>query len=180
VFGPDGAPQGRYRKIHLFDVAIPGRVEVRESNRMSAGSEVVCVDTDFGRIGLSICYDLRFPELYRRLAFDGARLVCIPSAFTHPTGAAHWEVLLRARAIENQVYVVAPNQVGPTKDGPPVWGGSSIVDPWGAVVARAPDAECVIVAEIDFGRLEEIRRGLPCLEHARLTPGGEGRDRAAG
>ena len=168
VFGPDGSSLGRYRKIHLFDVAIPGRVEVRESDRMAAGQEIVCVDVPAARLGLSICYDLRFPELYRHLVGEDAKLVCVPSAFTHATGAAHWEVLLRARAIENQVYVLAPNQVGPTVEGPPVWGGSSIVDPWGVVLARAPDNECVITAEIDLEHLEEVRAGLPCREHARL------------
>jgi predicted amidohydrolase len=173
VFGPDGARRGVYRKIHLFDVSITGGVEVRESDRMQAGDEVVCVDTELGRVGLSICYDLRFPELYRRLAREGATMVCVPSAFTHSTGAAHWEVLLRARAIENQVYVLAPNQVGPTRHGPPVWGGTSIVGPWGVVLARAPDTECVITAEIDLDHLADVRRGLPCLEHARLSPGGE-------
>lgn len=180
VFGPDGRRRGVYRKIHLFDVSIPGRVEVRESDRMRGGDEVVCVDTSVGRVGLSVCYDLRFPELYRRLAREGATIVCIPSAFTHATGAAHWEVLLRARAIENQVYVVAPNQVGPTTDGPAVWGGSSIVGPWGEVLARAPDQECLITAEVDPVHHAEVRRGLPCLDHARLTAGGEVRLRGAG
>ena len=168
VLGPDGDQLGVYRKIHLFDVSIPGRVEVRESERMQPGDRLVWVDTGVGRLGLSICYDLRFPELYRRLALAEVDLLCIPSAFTHATGAVHWEVLLRARAIENQVYVLAPNQVGPTTSGPPVWGGSSIVDPWGAVLARASDTECVVMAEIDPEHLAEVRRGLPCLEHARL------------
>lgn len=179
VFGPDGDRLGVYRKIHLFDVSIPGKVAVRESERMQAGDEVVCVDTPVGRVGLSVCYDLRFPELYRRLAREGAAIVCVPSAFTHATGAAHWEVLLRARAIENQIYVIAPNQVGPTTDGPPVWGGSSIIGPWGEVLARSPDAETLIVAEIDPRQQNAVRQGLPCLEHARLTVGGEVVERAA-
>ncbi len=179
VYGPDGARLGVYRKIHLFDVAIPGRVEVRETERMQGGDEVVCVDTSVGRVGLSICYDLRFPEMYRRLLREGATLVCVPAAFTHATGAAHWEVLLRARAIENQVYVLAPNQVGPTTDGPPVWGGSSIVGPWGEVLARAPDADCLITAQVDPVHLAEVRRGLPCREHTRLDAGGEVKARVA-
>lgn len=173
VFGPEGHRLGVYRKIHLFDVAIPGKVAVRESDRMQGGDEVVCVDTPVGRVGLSVCYDLRFPELYRRLAREGASIACVPSAFTHATGAAHWEVLLRARAIENQIYVIAPNQVGPTTDGPPVWGGSSIIGPWGEVLARAPDAEALIVAEVAPRHQAEVREGLPCLGHARLTAGGE-------
>lgn len=179
VFGPDGARLAVYRKIHLFDVAIPGRVEVRESDRMGAGDALVCADTPVGRVGLSICYDLRFPELYRRLVRDGATILSVPAAFTHATGAAHWEVLVRARAIENQVYVLAPNQVGPTRDGPPVWGGTTIVGPWGEVLARAPDTECVIVAEVDGGHQADVRAGLPCLEHARLDPAGKVVRRAA-
>lgn len=179
VFGPEGRPQAVYRKIHLFDVAIPDRVEIRESDRMAPGDEVVCADTAVGRVGLSICYDLRFPELYRRLVRAGATMVCVPAAFTHATGAAHWEVLLRARAIENQVYVLAPNQVGPTKDGPPVWGGTTIIGPWGEVLARAPDTEGVIVAEVDPRHQADVRAGLPCLEHARLESTGEGVRRVA-
>ncbi len=179
VFGPEGERLGVYRKIHLFDVAMPGRVAVRESDRMRGGDQVSCVDTPVGRIGLSVCYDLRFPELYRRLGAEGATIVCVPSAFTHATGAAHWEVLLRARAIENQLYVIAPNQVGPTTDGPPVWGGSSIVGPWGEILGRAPDVECLITAEVDTQHLADIRAGLPCLRHARLTTGGEVKDRVA-
>ncbi len=179
VFGPDGNRLGVYRKIHLFDVSIPGRVEVRESDRMRGGDKVQCVETPVGKLGLSVCYDLRFPELYRRLVREGALIVCVPSAFTHATGAAHWEVLLRARAIENQVYVVAPNQVGPTATGPAVWGGSSIVDPWGEVLSRAPDSECLITAEVDLQHQADVRSGLPCLEHGRLTTGGEVMDRGA-
>ena len=131
------------------------------------------------RVGLSICYDLRFPEMYRRLAREDASIICVPSAFTHATGAAHWEVLLRARAIENQVYVLAPNQVGPTKDGPPVWGGSSIIGPWGEVLARAPDTECLITAQVDPAYLADVRRGLPCREHARIDAGGRVRSHVA-
>jgi predicted amidohydrolase len=169
VIGPKGTVLGAYRKMHLFDVAIPGRVEVRESERFSPGTEPVCVSTEVGKIGLSICYDLRFPELYRRLMRTGAEILCVPSAFTHTTGAAHWEALVRARAIENQCYVLAPNQVGPTAHGPQVWGHSSIVDPWGTVLAQAADLECVITAEISRELLARVRGELPCLAHTRLT-----------
>jgi predicted amidohydrolase len=168
VLGEDGALLATYRKLHLFDVCLPGRVEVRESARRAPGDAPVCVDTEVARIGLSVCYDLRFPELYRALSRSGAQLLCVPSAFTFPTGAAHWDVLLRARAIENQCYVLAPNQVGPTADGHADYGHSSIVDPWGTVIARASDAEGVIVAEIDLAYLARVRSELPCLEHARL------------
>jgi predicted amidohydrolase len=168
VLGEDGEILATYRKLHLFDVSLPGRVEVRESARRAPGQEPVCVDTEVARLGLSVCYDLRFPELYRALSRSGAQVLCVPSAFTFPTGAAHWDVLLRARAIENQCYVLAPNQVGPTADGHADYGHSSIVDPWGTVVARASDGEGVILAEIDLGYLARVRGELPCLEHVRL------------
>lgn len=168
VLGEDGGRLAAYRKIHLFDVSIPGRVESRESERRVPGDEVVCVDTEVARLGLSVCYDLRFPELYRALVRDGAQVLCVPSAFTLPTGAAHWEVLLRARAIENQCYVLAPNQHGPTPWGHADWGHSLIVDPWGAVVAQASDGDGIAVAEIDLARLARVRSELPCLAHARL------------
>jgi predicted amidohydrolase len=168
VLGEDGGLLAVYRKIHLFDVALPGRVEVRESARRAPGEGPVCVDTEVARIGLSVCYDLRFPELYRALARGGAQILCVPSAFTFPTGAAHWDVLLRARAIENQCYVLAPNQFGKTADGHADYGHSSIVDPWGTVIARASDGEGVISAEIDLAYLSRVRSELPCLDHVRL------------
>lgn len=168
VFGEDGALLGSYRKIHLFDVEIPGAVSVRESERVGAGTTPVCVDTSVGRLGLSVCYDLRFPELYRRLVDDGAELLCVPSAFTFTTGAAHWELLLRARAVENQCWVLAPNQTGPVEHGPLVWGHSSIVDPWGTVAACASEGDSVAVAKVDFALQAEVRRNLPALAHRRV------------
>jgi predicted amidohydrolase len=169
VFAPDGSLLGRYRKIHLFDVAIPGQVVVRESDTRAAGEDLVTVSTPLGMLGLSVCYDLRFPELYRRLAQAGAELLLVPSAFTFPTGAAHWEVLLRARAIENQCYVLAPNQTGRSPHGYADYGNSMVVDPWGVVLARAADGEGVVLAEIDHERLRRIRRELPSLANTRLT-----------
>jgi deaminated glutathione amidase len=163
-----GVIRGTYRKMHLFDVDLPGAVTVRESDTRVPGTEPVTVATDVGQIGMSICYDLRFPELYRRLACEGATIVTIPSAFTAFTGAAHWETLLRARAIENQVYVIAPNQTGTSPHGFADYGNSMIVDPWGVVVARAGDGEDVILAEIDAERVARVRREMPCLDHARL------------
>ena len=168
VFDGDGVVLGRYRKIHLFDVALPGRVEVRESTTRMAGAETVVVPTVLGPLGLSICYDLRFPELYRRLAFGGAELLPVPSAFTFPTGAAHWEVLVRARAIENQCFVLAANQTGRSPHGFADYGHSMIVDPWGIVLAQIGDGDGVAVAEIDRDRLARIRRELPSLANARL------------
>ena len=168
LFSPDGDIVACYRKIHLFDVDIPGQVSIKESDSMKPGEDVVTVTTQLGTVGLSICYDLRFPELYRGLTQQGAQVVFVPSAFTFPTGAAHWEALLRARAIENQVYIVAPNQIGKNVYGFADYGNSMIIDPWGKILARAPDKECVITAEIDLDYLEKVRRELPCLAHRRL------------
>ena len=170
VFDAMGRQVVRYDKIHLFDVSIPGRDErYFESSSVHAGTTPVCVDTPLGRLGLAVCYDLRFPELFRSLLSMGAEWFCLPSAFTAPTGRAHWEVLLRARAIENQCWVIAANQHGPSGQGHHDYGHSMIVDPWGTVVARASDGERVVTAEIDLGLVEKVRREMPCLEHARLA-----------
>jgi predicted amidohydrolase len=168
VFGPTGEMLGRYRKAHLFDVDIPGHVSIRESDTRMGGSEPIVVKTPLATLGLSICYDLRFPELYRRLTDLEAEVVCIPSAFTFATGALHWEVLLRARAIENQVYVIAANQTGFGPAGFADFGHSLIVDPWGTPIGRASNAETVLVSEIDLDYLAQIRRELPCLTHRRF------------
>jgi predicted amidohydrolase len=169
LFDPQGTLRARYRKIHLFDVDLPGRVAVQESATRAPGAEVVTVPTELGTLGLSVCYDLRFPELYRRLVRAGAEVLLVPSAFTFPTGAAHWEVLCRARAVENQCYLVAADQTGRSPHGFADWGDSLVVDPWGRVVARAGDGEGVAVAEIDRDYLARVRRELPCLAHARLA-----------
>ncbi len=169
VIDAGGTIRARYRKIHLFDVDLAGEVSVRESETRAAGDEVVTATTALGTIGLSICYDLRFPELYRRLGAAGATILTVPSAFTFFTGAAHWEPLLRARAIENQCYVVAPNQSGTSPHGFRDYGNSMIVDPWGIVLARAADGEQVITAEIDTERLARVRREMPCRAHVRLA-----------
>lgn len=168
LIGPDGCRIATYRKIHLFDVDLPGGIAVNESASKLAGADVVCAMTDLGTVGLSICYDIRFPELYRRLAFSGAHMITVPSCFTFPTGEAHWEPLMRARAIENQCYVIAPAQFGPNVHGFSDYGNSMIVDPWGRVLARAADHEDVIVATIDYDYLAQVRRQLPALAHARL------------
>ncbi len=168
LFSPAGDILAHYRKIHLFDVDIPGQVRVKESDTKKPGDDVVTSETALGVFGLSVCYDLRFPELYRQLAAKGAEVLFVPSAFTFPTGAAHWETLLRARAIENQAYVIAPNQIGKNAHGFADYGNSMIIDPWGKVLARAADKECFITAEIDRDYLEKVRRELPCLVHRRL------------
>jgi predicted amidohydrolase len=169
LLGRRGDVHAVYRKIHLFDVTLPNGVELRESRYVAPGSEIVTADTDMGRIGLSVCYDLRFPELYRRLARAGAEVVFVPSAFTYQTGKDHWHVLLRARAVENQVFIAAPAQIGRHSDRRQSYGHSLVVDPWGAVIAEAPDEEgAIVTARLDMERLKEIRRRLPCLEHIRL------------
>ncbi len=160
-----GRIAGRYDKMHLFDVDLEGDESHRESRFVKSGDRVVSVDTPFGRVGLSICYDVRFPELYRRLTADGAGLVFVPAAFTRQTGEAHWEVLLRARAVENQAYVVAPAQFGTHGGGRRTYGSSMIVDPWGRVTARASDMETVITSRIEPSYRDEIRKRIPCLGH---------------
>lgn len=168
LLNPQGDVLAHYRKIHLFDVDILGQVRVKESDTKEPGAAVVASTTPLGVFGLSVCYDLRFPELYRQLAAKGAEVMFVPSAFTFPTGAAHWEPLLRARAIENQTYIIAPNQIGKNAHGYADYGNSMIIDPWGKVIARAPDKECFITAEIDRDYVEKVRKELPCLAHRRL------------
>ena len=162
--GPDGEIRAVYRKIHMFDVEVGG-VEYRESEHSEPADELVLSETAGGvGLGLTICYDLRFPELYRILALRGARVITVPANFTRVTGEAHWEVLLRARAIENQVFVIAPGQgrrPGPEGDS---YGNSMIIDPWGEVLARAPmEGDCFIAAELDLARQDEVREKLPSL-----------------
>jgi predicted amidohydrolase len=165
--GPDGDVRATYRKIHMFDVEVDGTV-YRESDHEEPGDKPVLSATADGvELGLTVCYDLRFPELYRILAVRGARIITIPSAFTLATTRDHWEVLLRARAIENQAFVVAPNQIGEHAAGLRSGGRSMIVDPWGLVLALAPDEETVITAELDLDRQAGIRRRLPSLASRR-------------
>jgi predicted amidohydrolase len=165
--GPDGEIRAVYRKIHMFDVEVGGRT-YRESAHEQGGDEVVLSHTDDGvELGLTVCYDLRFPELYRILAIRGARILTVPSAFTLATTRDHWEVLLRARAIEDQAFVIAANQVGEHAQGYRSGGRSMIVDPWGVVLAQAPDSETYITAELDLERQAEIRRTLPSLANRR-------------
>lgn len=171
VYDAGGRCVARYDKIHLFDVAIPGKDErYEESASVRPGSTPVCVDTPIGRLGLAVCYDLRFPELFRRLLDLGAEWFCLPSAFTAPTGRAHWETLLRARAIENLCHVVAPAQSGFHENGRETHGDSMIVDCWGRVLARLPRGTGVVAGEIDLVRQREVRQNFPCVDHRRLIP----------
>jgi predicted amidohydrolase len=168
LLGPDGERLAVYRKIHLFDIDLPGMEHLKESRSVLPGDEVVVANAPAGRIGLSICYDLRFPELYRELAQRGAQVLCVPAAFTERTGKAHWELLLRARAVENLAYVMAPAQVGHHGGGRSSHGQAMIVDPWGLVLAQVPDGEGIALAELDFARMDRLRRELPALSHRRL------------
>ena len=173
LLGADGATLAVYRKIHLFDIDLPGMEHLKESRAVRPGDEVVTAALPVAgappaTIGLSICYDLRFPELYRDLARRGARILAVPSAFTDRTGKDHWEVLLRARAIENLAFVFAPAQSGVHGRGRASHGHAMVVDPWGTVLAQVPDGEGVAVAELDFERQDRLRRELPALGHRRL------------
>ena len=164
-----GQRVARYDKIHLFDVELPDNGErYVESETIEEGDQVVVVDSPFGRLGLAICYDLRFPELFRKMADQGVELIAIPSAFTAITGMAHWEPLVRARAIENLCYVIAAGQGGYHVNGRETYGDSMIVDPWGRVLDRLPSGSGFVLAELDMGNLESIRRNFPVLEHRRM------------
>lgn len=167
LLGPGTGILAKYRKLHLFDVDIEGEEPIRESRFRQPGDAVAVADTPLCPMGLSVCYDLRFPELYRRLTERGARIVFVPSVFSTATGPAHWEPLLRARAIENQLYVIAPDQTGHHPASMSAYGHSMIVDPWGKVVAKADTEPGIIVAPIDLDYLEEVRRRLPALSHRR-------------
>jgi predicted amidohydrolase len=166
LIGPGGEDLAVYRKIHMFDVDAGG-VSYRESDYERPGSELVTAPVGEIQLGLSVCYDLRFPELFRILALRGAKVIALPSAFTKVTGRDHWEVLLRARAIENQVFILAPNQVGAAPPHYDSFGHSAIVDPWGRVLAIAPAGECFVAADLDFGEQERVRDSLPSLANRR-------------
>ena len=167
VFAPDGSMAARYDKLHLFRYD-NGREQYDEGRVLDAGTEPVAVQAGPLRVGLSVCYDLRFPELYRTLTKPPCDLLSVPSAFTYTTGSAHWEVLLRARAIENQCYVIAAAQGGKHETGRRTWGHSMVVDPWGEVLASRPEGEGVVIAELDLDRMAAVRTQLPALEHRRF------------
>ena len=166
LIAPDGTIAATYRKLHLFDVAVADGPTDTESARVSPGDRIVTTVVDETVVGLSICYDLRFPELYRALALAGAEILTVPSNFTERTGRDHWEVLLRARAIENGAYVLAPSQIG-GPPGSPAYGRSMVIDPWGTVIAQAPDAVGITYAELDLERVASVRRQIPVLANHR-------------
>ncbi|MBK7861519.1 MAG: carbon-nitrogen hydrolase family protein [Archangiaceae bacterium] len=169
LFGPDGERTAVYRKMHLFDVEVGDGQTYRESAAVAPGEAPVLVDTSIGKVGLSVCYDLRFPELYRAYSSKGATVLTVPAAFTLMTGKDHWEVLLRARAIENLCHVIAPAQVGLHPKDRRTFGNAMIIDPWGAVISRCSDGEGFTVAPIDAELTARLRKGLPSLQHRRLT-----------
>ena len=169
AFGPDGTELARYRKIHLFDVTTPDGKEYRESASIARGRDVVAYDANGARVGCTVCYDLRFPELYQALASKGAMVIMVPAAFTLQTGKDHWEVLLRARAIETQTYVLAPGQCGTFANGNRAsYGHSLAVDPWGHVIAKASDKVGFITARLDFSYLAAVRASIPVAQHKVL------------
>lgn len=163
VFNPDGEIVAKYRKVHMFDVNLDGVASFHESDTVAPGDEIVTFELDGVTVGLATCYDLRFPEIFRILALKGAEVILVPAAFTMTTGKDHWEVLVRARAIENQVYLVACNQFGQYMPGKWCYGRTMIVDPWGTVVATAPDLESVITAVVDRNYIQTIRRQIPSV-----------------
>jgi predicted amidohydrolase len=169
LFGPDGARLGVYRKIHLFDVDIQDGARYRESEAVAPGKEVVTAQGELARFGMSVCYDLRFPELYRTLSKAGAQVLLVPAAFTLLTGMAHWETLLRARAIENLAFVIAPAQTGQHSEKRLTYGHAMVIDPWGQVLATAGSGEGVALAPVDLEVLDRVRRELPALSH-RVLP----------
>ncbi len=169
LFEPSGKVLAAYRKIHLFDVDLANGTSLRESATREFGTRVASADMGFCKAGLSVCYDLRFPELYRDLAKQDVDLIFVPSAFTAYTGEAHWETLLRARAIENQVYIIAPDQFGKSAKSFETHGHSMIIDPWGQILAELPDGPGIITAEIDLDYLAKVRAELPALKHRRLV-----------
>jgi nitrilase len=169
VYNERGERVARYDKVHLFDVSVPDTdEEYRESDTIEPGEEPLVIDSPFGKLGIAICYDLRFPEIFRQMATQGMEILFIPSAFTAETGAAHWELLIRARAVENLCYVVAPNQGGFHLNGRKTYGHSMIVDPWGAVLDCYKTGSGFVCAEVDLERIEKVRAAFPVLEHRRL------------
>lgn len=166
-FDRDGKIIGRHRKVHLFDIDVNGKFRFMESDTLTAGKDMTIIDTEFGKIGVAVCYDVRFPEWFRMMALAGAKLMVLPAAFNTTTGPAHWDVTMRARAVDNQVYFAA---AAPARDDNGIfkaYGNSCIIDPWAEFVARADEKECIIFGDIDFDYVDSVRRQLPLLKHRR-------------
>ncbi|MEX2515458.1 MAG: carbon-nitrogen hydrolase family protein [Gammaproteobacteria bacterium] len=169
LYNPQGDCVSRYDKIHLFDVDVGNGESYRESDTFEAGSDIVVADTEIARIGLSICYDVRFPELYRSMHAKGVELITVPAAFTATTGRVHWQALLQARAVENLCFVLAANQGGTHANGRETWGHSMIIDPWGQILAELDYGAGVVCADLDFDRMHQVRQTFPVLTHRRLN-----------
>ncbi len=167
LFSPDGKIAAQYDKIHLFDIDLPGGEHYRESDIIKAGTQTALAETPLGKVGLTICYDVRFAYLYRKLAQEGASIITVPSAFTVPTGRAHWEILLRARAIETGSFIIAPAQSGEHENGRKTWGHSMIVGPWGEVLAEAGREPGIVMADINIKDVQKVRGLIPALKHDR-------------
>lgn len=169
LFNPDGECVNRYDKIHLFDVCVDQKRDesYNESNTIEAGNQVVVAETPFAKIGMSICYDLRFPELYRKMVDSGVDIITVPSAFTETTGSRHWQMLLRARAVENLSFIIAPNQGGQNTERRKTWGHSMIIDPWGEILVSMEKGPGVICADLDFAHMRELRNAFPALQHRK-------------
>ncbi|MEA4920079.1 MAG: carbon-nitrogen hydrolase family protein [Clostridiaceae bacterium] len=167
MLNPKGEIVAKYRKLHTFDINLPDGTEARESSRIKPGNEMVTVETEMGHLGFTICYDIRFPELYRYLALQGAQIIFTPANFATPTGKDHWETILKTRAIENGCYIVAAAQIGKKRGKNDSFGGSLVVDPWGTIIAKSKEAACVTMAEIDLNYLDKIRADLPSLKNRR-------------
>ncbi len=166
LFSPKGKLIGKYSKLHMFDISLDDGVSYRESDETSPGETITVCETKLGKIGMAICYDMRFPEMFRLMAKNGAQVICVPADFTMNTGKDHWEALLRARAIENSCYIIAPGQIG-QKPEFLAYGKSMVIDPWGTVIAKASDREQLIYAEIDLEYIDQIRRQVPSLHNIR-------------
>lgn len=166
LWGPDGTVLAKYRKLHMFDVELVDGIACKESQKVKAGEDIVVVDTALGKLGFAICYDIRFPELFRKMMEKGAQVIFTPASFTKTTGKYHWEPLLRARAIENQVYILATNQTG-TKPEFEAYGHSMAIDPWGNVLTEAGVGETIVYAEIDLEKEDDIRQQIPCISNRR-------------
>jgi omega-amidase len=168
VFGRDGSILGRHRKMHLFDINVPGKISFKESDVLSAGNDITVIDTEFCKIGTSICYDIRFPELSRLMALNGAEVIILPGAFNMVTGPAHWELLMRTRALDNQVYLAAASPARNSGSSYTAYGNSMIVGPWGDVLQKSDEKEDIIFADIVPSEIERVRRELPLLKHRRI------------
>lgn len=167
LLNPEGEEVARYRKLHAFDITLADGTETRESDRMQIGKDIVMLDTELGKLGFSICYDIRFPELYRYMAINGCQVIFAPANFQMQTGKDHWETIIRTRAIENTCYMVAPGQIGKKRGVSLSFGSSMVADPWGTVIARAKETAGVTMAEIDLDYLDKVRANIPCLKNRR-------------